>query len=1036
MKKKRILIITFWIAFLALMGVLLFMLEYHSNKKKAIDNLVYQSNIIVDEMPQLVKNNVYSQIDFAMMRNARLSSLLLALEDVQTVNRATYIANQFYEVAGIKGLAFYNKDGRMLSTIGDYSMGELDKDSIDSFLEEYKDISYDTVDENIDDYMELMFSSIVALDSNGTNFMLKKSGPWIIGIEYEYTLEEENAISYFKWQSSLNRIHLADSGYILAIDYNDGTVLCSPSGEMNGLTLDMLEIYSKDLQSELRLVDLAVLFHEPNKAAEINIAGERCYAICMDVSNCLMLAVIPEREIRNNTIWAAGTWFFLLAFVTGICMLFSLFYLNEKDSQIVEGKGRYNFNRGLSGRLSVCTVLALTGIFVLSFFMEALSVNAEAFHYSRSKAEAVSEILSEELSVREKLENMYRDDELIKARVGGVIMKNSRQSDLTNDFMEKLAKSLNVKYCYYYDLNGNLVVSNSPYAVKLNSDSEFYSLLKGRTEYGEGFEFDETTEEYRQKAGVSVFDKNDKCIGALVIEEDAERRNSLFNALDYKSVLREADLSDNTYLMILNGEENKISYYAEISYAIPFVLTENGEVTAEEYGMDIGKLRDDYNGTISVNGMKYYTSVERTADNTVLIMKEPLVIPVTSVMPILIETGAVLLFMLVLWPMSCLRDKKIRIDEETDKKTFPEIIHVSGIEADNEGAVGKNEVLAVLSEITNKNKPYFEERWAKDSTRWRDKSSSEKFNTIFVIVCFFAILSIILQAIFMKENSIWFYCLSGEWDKGINLHSIVSCIITICILFYGKIVIHKLLYLTARASNARGETVCHLFDSFLVFIMYIIGFLICLANFGVDIKVLGVTGGITSLIISFSCQTILADMLAGILMTIEGSVKAGDFVTFNGEPGIVYSIGIHTTKLKWYGEIKSIRNNDFRNYISISTDLVKVNLLLDYRESVSRFEDVFEKESAYIHEKLCEYAQEYIEGPNYLGVSELGDNGIIVSFSFFCPAEKIYAITRALNRELLFMCERHNILLALPQVVVNEPDEKVIYEKEVVKDEK
>ena len=1030
MKKKRFLIVVYWLAFLMLMGALLFLYEYHTNKKRAVDNLVYQSNSVIEELPQIVKNDVYSQVDFTMMRYARLDSFLLALENVQTMNRASYIANQFYEVADIKGLAFYNENGKVISVIGDYTTRDLDKDSIELFTEAYQELSYDyeIVDENMDDYMEYMFSSYTLSDSTDTNFMIKKSGPWIIGIEYDYSEEEVNAIKYFKWQSALNRIRMADSGYILVIDKNDGTILSYSDEEKIGQKFDDLSIRSVGSENNFTLDELNTVFREPNSVVELSVSGKNCFAIRMNQDSALILAVLPVRDIQKDTITAASTWFFLLILVTGICMLFSMFYLDEKDSQIVEGKGHYNYNRSLSGRLIVCTVLALVSIFVLGFFLEVLSVNADVFHYNRSKAKAVSEVLTEELAVREKLENMYRNDELIKARVGGVILKNARPADITAEFMDKLAKSLNVKYCYYYDVNGNLIVSNSPYAVKLDSDSEFYSLLKGRTEYGEGFEYDETAEEYRQKAGVSVIDKKEKCIGALVIEEDAERRNSLFNALDYGSILREADLDNNTYLMILEGEENKVRYYTRITNGQPYILEEDDETTAVELGMDENKLRDDYNGNISVNNVKYYSSVKQTADNCILIMQEQLIIPSLSIVPILIGAGAVLLFMIFLWPLSCLRDKKIKVDEE-DRKSVPETIHISGIEADDENNGEKNEVLAVLSGIANKNKPYFEERWAKDSTRWRDKSSSEKFSTIFVIVCFLAILSIILQAVLMKENSVWFYCLSGEWDKGINLHSIVSCIITICILFYGKIVIHKLLYLTARASSARGETVCHLVDSFLVFIMYIVGFLICLANFGVDIRVLGVTGGITVSIISFSCQTILADMLAGILMTIEGSVKAGDFVTFNGEPGIVYSIGIHTTKLKWYGEITSIRNNDFRNYVSFSTDRVKVYLKLDYRESLSRFEDVFEKESAYLHEKLCEYAQEYIEGPNYLGVTEIGDSGINVCFSFFCPGEKIYAVTRMFNREILFMCERNDILIALPQVVVNEPEQKVIYEK-------
>ena len=60
MKKKRILIIVYWLAFLILTGALLFLYEYHTYKKKAVDNLVYQSNSVMEELPQIVKNDIYS----------------------------------------------------------------------------------------------------------------------------------------------------------------------------------------------------------------------------------------------------------------------------------------------------------------------------------------------------------------------------------------------------------------------------------------------------------------------------------------------------------------------------------------------------------------------------------------------------------------------------------------------------------------------------------------------------------------------------------------------------------------------------------------------------------------------------------------------------------------------------------------------------------------------------------------------------------------------------------------------------------------
>ena len=77
----------------------------------------------------------------------------------------------------------------------------------------------------------------------------------------------------------------------------------------------------------------------------------------------------------------------------------------------------------------------------------------------------------------------------------------------------------------------------------------------------------------------------------------------------------------------------------------------------------------------------------------------------------------------------------------------------------------------------NSNKPYFEERWPMDCEKWKDKTPEDKFKTAAKVLFLIAFAAIVLQAVITGKDSVWYYCLNGQWDSGINLNSITSCII-------------------------------------------------------------------------------------------------------------------------------------------------------------------------------------------------------------------------------------------------------------------
>ena len=279
-----------------------------------------------------------------------------------------------------------------------------------------------------------------------------------------------------------------------------------------------------------------------------------------------------------------------------------------------------------------------------------------------------------------------------------------------------------------------------------------------------------------------------------------------------------------------------------------------------------------------------------------------------------------------------------------------------------------------------------------------------------------------LQAVITGESSIWYYCMHGEWNSEINLYSVTSCIIAVCLLLVAKMAIHKLLYWTARAVNTRGETVCHLLDSFSNYGLIILGIFICLNRLGVNARTLSLTGGVAGVVFGIGCQNIVADILAGILMTFEGIAHVGDLVLLEGQYGIVLSIGVRMTRLKWYGVVTSIRNNDFKNFVYIPRDgmiRVTTDLTIAMDMSLKETEEILLQALPRMHESLQEELDDEIEGPLYLGPEQITDNGVMLKFALFCKGENFRKAAFGLNRRLKLMCEEHGIRIALPQVVVH-----------------
>lgn len=93
--------------------------------------------------------------------------------------------------------------------------------------------------------------------------------------------------------------------------------------------------------------------------------------------------------------------------------------------------------------------------------------------------------------------------------------------------------------------------------------------------------------------------------------------------------------------------------------------------------------------------------------------------------------------------------------------------------------------------------------------------------------------------------------------------------------------------------------------------------------FVVDLKEVVVAGGIIAAVIGFGAQKLINDIISGIFMIFEGTIKRGDFINVNGEPegGTVEELGFRIVKIRLInGKLVTISNGEIRKMVNGSVE--------------------------------------------------------------------------------------------------------------------
>ena len=222
-----------------------------------------------------------------------------------------------------------------------------------------------------------------------------------------------------------------------------------------------------------------------------------------------------------------------------------------------------------------------------------------------------------------------------------------------------------------------------------------------------------------------------------------------------------------------------------------------------------------------------------------------------------------------------------------------------------------------------------------------------------------------------------------------------------------------------KPKSHRGRSLLSIISSLLKYVAGIVILCWGLSIIGVNVSTIVASVGIVTLIVGFSAESLIADVVTGAFMIFENQYNVGDIVEVDGFRGTVTNIGIRTTSITDAGDnVKIVNNSAMRNILNRSDKPSRSvsDIGVPYETDIEKLEEAIPGLLRSIYEKRADVMK---KTPQYLGIQKLADSAVVLRFAVEVNEKDIYSCTRILNHDLLLGFRTLGVECPFPQVDVH-----------------
>jgi len=181
-----------------------------------------------------------------------------------------------------------------------------------------------------------------------------------------------------------------------------------------------------------------------------------------------------------------------------------------------------------------------------------------------------------------------------------------------------------------------------------------------------------------------------------------------------------------------------------------------------------------------------------------------------------------------------------------------------------------------------------------------------------------------------------------NWCLSSGLHIALVLILTLIALKAAKVLSKRLVDFIVRQKEdpefqKRTQTLASIIRYVSVITILLVGMMMVLKEFGIEIGPLLAAAGIAGLAVGFGAQSLVKDVISGFFILLEDQIRVGDVVQIAGKGGLVEKINLKTTILRdLAGNVHYVPNG----HIDVVTNMTKdysryvFDIGVAYRENV------------------------------------------------------------------------------------------------------
>jgi len=264
-----------------------------------------------------------------------------------------------------------------------------------------------------------------------------------------------------------------------------------------------------------------------------------------------------------------------------------------------------------------------------------------------------------------------------------------------------------------------------------------------------------------------------------------------------------------------------------------------------------------------------------------------------------------------------------------------------------------------------------------------------------------------------------------QWCLASGLHIALVLILTLIALKAAKVLSKRLLDFIVRQKEdpefqKRTQTLASIIRYVLVITVLLVGTMMVLKEFGIEIGPLLAAAGIVGLAVGFGAQSLVKDVISGFFMLLEDQIRVGDVVQIAGKGGLVEKINLKTTILRdLAGNVHYVPNG----HIDVVTNMTKdfsryvFDIGVAYRENVDEVIEVIKE----VDEELRndpDYKNDILEPIEIFGLDQFADSAVIVKARTTTVPVKQWRVGREFNRRLKKKFDARNIEIPFPHVTL------------------